>query len=123
MDTQIPEQYRKFWKPFNTDEILYHLTTAENLIKIKESGLAPKDPSPKYWGGMKAIFMAYPDDPLYEKTQKNVLAHVKEKHKSLVRLHIKTKNNLYKSVDPERTFQVISLDPIPTSDIVRIEEL
>ncbi len=117
----IPIQYQQYWKPFKTADTLYHLTTASNIEDIQAHGLLPRDPNPKHWKGMRAIFMAYPKDPLYIETQKNVLAHVKEKGEELIRLHIKTNNNLYKSTDPERTFQVISLDPIPARDIIRYE--
>jgi hypothetical protein len=33
------------------------------------------------------------------------------------------KSILYQSVDPERTFQVMSLDPIDFSEVVEIEDL
>ena len=121
---KIPEEYRKFWEPYRTDKILLHLTTKANFENIKKIGhIEPRDPSPKYWAGMKAIFLSEPDDPLYAESLKHVLAHVKEKQEALVRLHIKTGNGLYKSTDPARTFQVISLDPISSDDILELEEV
>ncbi len=124
MSRLIPEEYKKYWKPFATKGVLYHLTTKENFESIKKLWhLEPRDPSPKYRAGLKAIFLADPTDPLYHETLKNVLAHVKEKHEHLLRLHIKTDNKLYKSIDPERTFQVVSLKPILFEQIVKIEEL
>jgi hypothetical protein len=120
----IPEKYRQYWESYKTDKVLLHLTTRANLENIKKVGhIEPRDPSPKYWAGMEAIFLADPDDPLYAESLKHVLAHVKEKHKELLRLHIKTKNELYKSTDPARTFQVMSLDPIYLDDIVEMEDL
>jgi hypothetical protein len=118
---RIPSAYRQYWQLFQTDDELYHLTTITNLDSIRKQGLLPRDPRPKYWEGMEAVFMAYPKDPLYGETQSNVRAHVGEKGKKLVRLHIRTKNQLFKSIDPERTFQVISLDPIFPKDIIKYE--
>ena len=65
--------------------------------------------------------MADPSDPLYVRALAEVLAHVREKDDALVRLHIRTTNALYRSVDPKRTFQVISLAPIVFSDVLRVE--
>lgn len=124
MHPSIPTEYQKYWIPCETNKVLFHLTTKANFENIKEVGhLEPRDPSPKYWSGMKAIFLADPDDPLYADSLRHVLAHVKEKHEELLRLHIRTKNKLYKSVDPERTFQVMSLEPIDTREIVAVEAL
>ncbi len=120
----IPEEYKKFWQPYRTDKALLHLTTKANFENIKKIGhIEPRDPSPKYWAGMKAIFLSDPDDPLYAESLKHVLAHVKEKQEDLIRLHIKTKNDLYKSTDPARTFQVISLDRISSEEILELEEV
>lgn len=119
----IPEQYRHLWKPYKTEGVLYHLTPKKNLEDIKShGGLDPRDPSPKHWAGMTAVFLADPSDPLYEKTLPDVLQHVKDKHEEVVRLHIKTNNDLFKSVDPRRTFQVISLGKISFDDIIEVEE-
>ena len=120
----IPIEYKDLWEPYKTDEILYHLTTKENFGDIKKMGhIEPRDPSPKHWAGMQAVFLAEPNDPLYAESLKHVLAHVKEKHEELLRLHIKTNNNLYKSTDPARTFQVASLTPISLEEIVEIEKV
>ena len=122
----IPREYRKLWKPYRPHEgkVLYHLTTEVNLRNILKMGyLEPRDPAPRNWAGMKAIFMADPDDPKYEASLKNVFAHVKKKHKKITRLHIKPLGRLYKSIDPSRTFQVISLRPIPVENILEIEKV
>lgn len=119
----IPENYQRLWRPFMTKMILYHLTTDENLKKIKQQGLIPNDPAPKYWTGMKAIFLSFPNDPLFQKVQKDVTDHVREKGQKLVKLHIKTKNQLYRCQDPKRTFQVISLTPIKPDEITKIEKV
>ena len=124
MDQRIPKAYQTLWAPFEYDGVLYHLTTKNNLDSIQKVGyIEPRDPAPRNWAGMKAIFMGYADDPLYAPSQKNVHAHIKKKGDKLVRLQIKTTNPLYRSKDPERTFQVMSLDPIPVNDIVSTEEL
>lgn len=120
----IPKEYREYWEPYRGDKILLHITTKLNFENIKKIGcIEPRDPSPKHWTGMKAIFLSDPDDPLYPASLEHVLAHVKEKHEALIQLHIKTKNHLYRSIDPARTFQVISLDPIDIDDIVKVESL
>lgn len=121
MDQRIPEQYRKLWEPYNTKSILYHLTSVDSLEQIVSRGLEPRDPYPNHWAGMKAIFMALPDDSLFKETQKYVAKHVAEKGKDLVRLHIKTQNGLFRSTDPRRTFQVISLEQIAPAEIIKIE--
>ncbi len=119
---ELPKKYSQFWKPLKSKGTLYHLTTKQNLARIKQYGfLKPQDPNPKYWSGMKAVFMADPKDPLYKQTLNDVKDHVKSKHNDLIRLHIRTNNQLYKSLDPKRTFQVASLEPIKISDIVYIE--
>lgn len=117
MDQSIPEEYRSYWQPFTTKMVLYHLTTEENLQDIQKNGLIPRDPAPKHWSGLKAVFLSFPNDPLFKKTQKDVTEHVRSKGQNLVKLHVKTKNQLFRSTDPKRTFQVISLDRIPTFEI------
>ncbi len=124
VDARIPNAYQSLWTPFEYDGVLYHLTTKENLASIMKDGyLEPRDPYPRPWGGMTAVYLACPTDPLYEETLPHVLAHVKKKHKHVLRLHIKTGNTLYKSLDPERTFQALSLDPIPVSEIIKTEQV
>jgi len=67
--------------------------------------------------------MAEPIDPLYSRSEQAVLEHVRKRGGSPVLLHIKTNNELYKSVEAKRTFQVISLDPIRPEEIVHYEML
>jgi uncharacterized protein len=122
MDNRIPEQYAPQWEPFITDGVLYHLTSRRSLEEMYRLGhIVPRDPAPKYWAGMQAVFMADPTDPRYEQTLPNVVKHVRNKREALVRLHIRTANELWKSTDPERTFQVMSLDPISIGDVVEVE--
>ncbi len=124
LDERIPQEYQAFWQPYESNKTLFHLTTINNLEEIKKAGyVEPRDPAPRNWAGMKSIFMADPDDPIYHDSLPNVLAHAKKKGDQLVRLHINTKNRLYRSIDPERTFQVMSLDPISVDDITDIEEV
>lgn len=123
MDNRIPEAYRSLWEPITTKVILYHMTTRENLPSILAHGLLPKDPSPKHWAGLKAVFLSLPNDPVFKTAHHDVQAHVAEKGEEVVRLHIKTKNQLYRSTDPKRTFQVISLDQISPDDITMVEDL
>ncbi len=120
----IPEEYGNFWVPYKPAGVLYHLTTAENYAKIVEQGfIKPRDPAPKHWAGMVAVFMADPTDSLYEKTLADVLAHVKAKHEKVVRLHLELDQPLFRSTDLPRTFQVASLTPISAEHIVKVEEL
>ena len=124
-DERIPLEYRSLWRPFQANGMtLFHLTTQANLESIRLAGqLIPKDPAPRNWAGMSAIFLANPSDPIYARSLPHVLAHAQKKGDRLVRLYIETENSLYRSTDPERTFQVMSLDPISTADIVKIEYL
>lgn len=120
----IPEEYRIYWRPYVGQKILFHLTTGPNWESIKSSGwIEPRDPAPRRWAGMSAVYMSDPDDPIYFEQIHGVLNHVRTKHDKCFRLHIKTDNHLYKSIESERTFQVISLEPISASQIVKVEEL
>lgn len=122
IDPRIPTRYRAQWAPAVAIGDLVHHTTTANLTAIQRDGfLEPRDPSPKHWSGLVAVFMADTTDPLYPASLADVLAHVHEKGETLVRLHVQTKNSLYRSVDPARTFQVISLDPIPLTEVAEIE--
>lgn len=67
--------------------------------------------------------MSYPRDHLHSENLEHIIAHVKEKGGSLVRLHIKTNKTLYQSVDPKRTNQIMALDPIPLEDILKVERI
>ncbi len=124
VNAQIPKEYRHLWEPYQSNGILFHLTAAEGLKGIRELGyIEPRDPAPRNWAGMRAIFMADSEDPMYQESLPNVLAHARKKGNHLFRLHIKTKNKLYRSTDPERTFQIISLEPIKLADISKVEDL
>ena len=121
-DPRIPDGYQPLWVPVVAVAQLVHHTTTINLAAIEHDGfIEPRDPSPKHWGGLVAVFMADAGDALYVRALAEVLAHVREKDEKLVRLHIRTGNALYRSVDPKRTFQVISLDPIVFSEVVQVE--
>lgn len=121
-DLRIPERYRSMWIAASAVAELAHHTTSENLAAIERAGfIEPRDPSPKHWAGLVAVFMADATDPLYPRALVDVLAHVREKDEKLVRLRIRTANVLYRSTDPKRTFQVISLDPIPFRDVTAVE--
>lgn len=78
--SRIPQEYRKFWVPFKTrDTFLYHLTVKDNWEIIKTIGyLEPRDPAPKHWAGMHAVFMSDPHDPWFEENQRRVQKHVKD---------------------------------------------
>jgi hypothetical protein len=122
MDNRIPAEYQNYWKPFRTKAILHHLTTVDNVAAIMQHGIESRDPSPKYWAGIAGIWMSYPRDPLYKINFEHIRAHVKVKGETLVRLHIRTRNDLFRSTDPQRTNQVLTLDPILPKDIVKVEQ-
>ncbi len=117
-DYGIPPLYSVYWKPYQTQNLLHHITTKKNVDSIRRHGLEPRDPSPRPWAGMKAVYMAEPNDPLYDKSEQAVLGHVRKKGENPVLLQIKTNNKLYKSIEPGRTFQVISVDHIGPEEIV-----
>jgi hypothetical protein len=121
-DLRIPERYQKLWIAALAVSDLVHHTTSANLAAIEQAGfIEPRDPSPKHWAGLVAVFMADATDPLYLLALTEVLAHVREKDEKLVRLRIRTANTLDRSTDPKRTFQVISLDPIPLREGAEVE--
>ncbi|MGD0510915.1 MAG: hypothetical protein ABSA33_03680, partial [Candidatus Micrarchaeaceae archaeon] len=122
-DSRIPKRYRKFWYKFKTNSVLYHITPRANLKNIMKKGLEPRDPAPRNWRGMHAVFMGYPRSSEYKPALKNVLAHAKKKSEDVVRLHIRTKQQLYRSSNPSRTFQVMSLDYVPARCIIKIEDI
>jgi hypothetical protein len=123
-DSRIPDRYRALWVRAVTVGELVHHTTTENLAAIQSDGfIEPRDPSPKHWAGLVAVFMADAEDALYLPSLVDVLAHVREKDEKLVRLHIRTGNTLYRSIDPKRTFQIITLDPVPFTDVTDVEVL
>jgi hypothetical protein len=100
LDPRIPERYRNLWAPADTVGELVHHTTTAHLAGIKRAGFVePRDPAPKHWGGLVAVFMADASDRLYVRALADVLAHVREKDDTLVRLHIRTTNALYRSLD------------------------
>ena len=69
---------------------------------------------------MKAVFLGDPDDataPSAEKLSK----HVKESGEKLIRLYIKTNNQLYKSSWPGREWHIMSLNPILVQDVLKTE--
>lgn len=117
----IPKEYLQYWKPWQTDKVLLHVTKIEYWENIQRIGfIEPRDPSPQHWAGMKAIFLGDPDDksgPSPEKLSK----HVKDSGEKLIKLWIKTNNQLYKSSWPGREWHVMTLDPIPVSQIVKTE--
>jgi hypothetical protein len=118
----IPSRYRSLWVPFRTRAELHHLTTEAGLISIRRSGFVePRDPAPHHWEGMVAVFLADPGDPLYEPSLPHVLRHVSARGEPVVRLVVRTGQQLYRSVDPERTFQVVCLERLPAAAIVRVE--
>lgn len=121
-DPRILERYRALWvRAVRVGQLVHHTTTA-NLAAIERDGfIEPRDPSPKHWAGLVAVFMADATDALYGPALVDVLGHVREKDEKLVRLHIRTENPLYRSVDPKRTFQIVSLDPIAFSDVTDVE--
>lgn len=122
-------QYQPYRELTSSDLRLIHLTNKSNLRNIIISCLEPRLPTKdKYWNKMKAIFLADVDDPIFLTSLQNILKHVADKENDTIEnlfvIHIKTQNILYKaSKDLERTFQVISLDPINISDFIKIEPL
>jgi hypothetical protein len=108
----IPPPYLKFWEPFSPAGGLRHITTADNLPYILRSGLEPRDPFPRPWAGMPAVYMGDPSDPGYESSLGNLLDHARAKGGDPVLLEIHTTGRLHRCIEPGRTFQVISLDTI-----------
>ena len=112
-----PPQSNTQWMPFRTDEILYCLTPLEHVEVVLKQGLLPRVEFLEF----PAVSMAYSVDPLYEPVHRFSVEACKRAGEPVARLHIRTKNALYRSLFPNRTYQIISLDPIKPSDIVHIE--
>lgn len=120
----IPERYKKYWIPYRTAKLLVHVTTVRNYSRMQKTGkIEPRDPSPQQWAGMKAVFLSDPQGSLYRRSVRKLLAHIKADRQKLVRLYIRTTNNLYKCNSPGRTFHRMSLNPISTKDIRQVEEI
>lgn len=117
---RIPPRLRHQWMPFRTSEILYCLTPAEYVDTVIREGLVPRFAQ---YPGLKAILMAYSKDPLYEPVYRFAAEGFMRQGQPIVRLHITTGNNLYRSLLPNRTYEVMSLDPIIPSDIVNIQTM
>lgn len=117
---RIPQRLQSQWMPFRTAEILYCLTPAEHLDKVLREGLFP---SYGYLEEIKAIVLAYSKDPLYGPVHDFSVEGFRRQGHEMVRLHICTMNQLFRSLFPNLTYQVISLDKISSSDIVKIEKL
>jgi hypothetical protein len=119
----FPKEYQKFWVPYTAEHILHHITTAIHLRNIIQDGIIqPRDPAPKQWAGLSAIFLSDPNDPRFGELYEEIVMHVREKHKHMVRLHIQTTNPLWRTGE-NGMFQIVSLAPIPVNDIQKIEEL
>jgi hypothetical protein len=117
---RIPPRYRSLWMPFRTTEILYCLTPAQHLETVLREGLLPRV---DFFEDFPAIVLAYSRDPLYGPVHMFSIEGFKRKGEVMTRLHICTENQLYRSLFPNRTYQVISLSLIRPSDILKIEKL
>lgn len=118
---KIPQQYRQYWVPFKTEKVLLHITKAENWKNIQKTGyLEPHDPEPQHWAGMKAVFLGDPNDSAAP-SSKGLSKHVKKTGEKLIRLYIKTSNQLFKSNAPGRAWHVMTLEPISVKDILKTE--
>ncbi len=97
----IPTGYKKVLAAISNRQCTFiTLQLKENVDAIKNCGLEPRDPAPRPWAGMKVDFMGDPTDPLFKPSEEAVMEHVRQKGKEPVLLHIRTKNKLYKSVEP-----------------------
>lgn len=106
--------------PFQTAEILYCLTPADHLTTVLREGLLPRN---DYFKELHAVVMAYSKDPLYEPVHLFSQAGFRKQGLEIIRLHICTNNKLFRSLFPNMTYQVISLEPIIAGDIVKIERI
>jgi hypothetical protein len=117
---RIPARHKSLWMPFRTTEILYCLTPAKHLETVLREGLMPRL---DFFDDFAAIVLAYSRDPLYEPVHAFSVEGFRRKGEAMTRLHICTENQLYRSLFPNRTYQVISLSLIRPSDIMKIEKL
>lgn len=106
--------------PFQTTEILYCLTPADQVERITREGLLPHN---DFYADLPAVILAYSKDPLYSFVYEFSKAGFKKQGIPIVRLHIRTANPLYRSLFPNTTYQVISLQPIAPVDIIETEKI
>ena len=115
---RIPPRLRHQWMPFRTTEILYCLTPAEFVDTVAKEGLVPRS---DFLPGLNTVLMAYSMDPLYEPVYRFAIEGYRRQGQGIVCLHIATNNTLYRSLLPNRTYDILSLDPIDPSEIVQIQ--
>jgi hypothetical protein len=72
---------------------------------------------------MKAIFLFDASAPSYFRRRERLLEHLKQSTDEMACLYIKTKNRLYKSNAPNRTSHIMTLEPIPLSEVVKWESV
>jgi hypothetical protein len=116
----IPEQWRKFWQPVEiAPSSLVHYTSPENAKAILNSGcIEPRDPAPRDWHGLKAVFMCDTTDPSYlDRLQLLLTEHFFSKSHILHALEISPQTNLFRCTLPERRSYHIALTPIKRESI------
>ena len=120
----IPEKYKNDWAPLETKKTMVHVTPRKNWEGIQQVGyIEPRDPSPQHWAGMKAVFLFDEDKASTPEAKEKMKAYVQKSGEDLVRLYIQTKNQLFKSISPERPDHVMALNPIPLEEIIKVEEV
>lgn len=93
---------------------------AEDVDRVLNEGLVP---GLGYYPDVRAIILAYSVDPLYEPVYAFAIEGFKRQGHKVVRLHISTTNSLYRSLLPNRTYEIMSLDVINPTDIASVEHI
>lgn len=115
---QIPPEYMEFWRPVKTPpDMLVHLTTPQNKRAIFASGkIDPRDPAPRDWYGLSAVFMFDTAHPTFGTRAALLLNdHLLRRSDRIDSIWIEPKGQLFRCKDPARSSYLLSLHAIPKS--------
>lgn len=114
---------QSLWAPFQTSDILYTLVLSDNLTTVLNEGLIPREMLISFGERVRAVVLTYAADPTHTHSHNQNILQLKRDGYDVLRLHIRTDKMLYRSLHPERSFQVLSFESLQPSEIVKIERM
>lgn len=111
----IPKEWQKFWVPVtNMPKKLIHFTCPTSAAAIFATGyIEPRDPAPRDWHGLKAVFMCDPDDPTFSNRLDLLMGeHFFTRSPVIDAIEISPEGRLFQCILPERQSYRISLQSI-----------